>query len=72
MVEKTMDALNEAGKPLNGSKVLVLGISYKKNVDDMRESPSVELMELLQNKGATVAYSDPFFPKISTHAKTPI
>jgi UDP-N-acetyl-D-glucosamine dehydrogenase len=62
VVEKTMDALNEVGKPLNGSKVLVLGIAYKKNVDDMRESPSVELMELLQAKGADVAYSDPFFP----------
>ena len=56
-----MDALNNVGKPLNGSKVLVLGIAYKKNVDDMRESPSVELMELLQAKGADVAYSDPFF-----------
>ena len=62
VVEKTMDALNEAGKPLRSSKVLVLGIAYKKNVDDMRESPSVELMELLQAKGAEVAYSDPFFP----------
>ena len=62
VVEKTMDALNQAGKPLNGSKVLVLGIAYKKNVDDMRESPSVKLMELLRTKGANVAYSDPFFP----------
>ena len=61
VVEKTMDALNEAGKPLKGSKMMVLGIAYKKNVDDMRESPSVELMELLQAKGADVAYSDPFF-----------
>ena len=57
-----MDALNEASKPLKGSKVLVLGIAYKKNVDDMRESPSVELMELLRDKGADVAYSDQFFP----------
>lgn len=62
VVEKTMDALNQVSKPLKGSKVLVLGISYKRNVDDMRESPSVELMELLQVKGAAVAYSDPFFP----------
>ena len=46
VIDKTMDALNCVGKPLNGSKVLVLGIAYKKNVDDMRESPSVELMEL--------------------------
>ena len=61
VVEKTMDALNDAGKPLKGSKVLVLGIAYKKNVDDMRESPSVELMQLLRDKGADLAYSDPFF-----------
>jgi UDP-N-acetyl-D-glucosamine dehydrogenase len=62
VVQKTADALNEATKPLKGSRVLVLGIAYKKNVDDMRESPSVELMELLREKGAEVAYSDPFFP----------
>ena len=62
VLEKTMNSLNDVGKPLNGSKVLVLGIAYKKNVDDMRESPSVELMHLLDLKGALVAYSDPFFP----------
>jgi UDP-N-acetyl-D-glucosamine dehydrogenase len=62
VVQKTADALNEAAKPLKGSRVLVMGIAYKKNVDDMRESPSVELMELLRAKGAEVAYSDPFFP----------
>ncbi|WP_115120287.1 nucleotide sugar dehydrogenase [Synechococcus sp. UW105] len=62
VVQKTADALNQAGKPLMGSRVLVLGIAYKKNVDDMRESPSVELMELFRSKGADVHYSDPFFP----------
>ncbi len=62
VVQKTSDALNEDGKPLNGSMVLVLGIAYKKNVDDMRESPSVEVMKLLEKKGAKVNYSDPFFP----------
>jgi len=62
VIEKTMDALNTMGKPLKGSRVLVLGIAYKKNVDDMRESPSVEVMELLKGKGADVHYSDPFFP----------
>ena len=61
VVEKTMDALNKVGKPLKGSNVLVIGIAYKKNVDDMRESPSVELMEILESKGAQLAYSDPFF-----------
>jgi UDP-N-acetyl-D-glucosamine dehydrogenase len=71
VVQKTADALNEAAKPLKGSRVLVLGIAYKKNVDDMRESPSVELMELLRAKGAEVAYSDPFFlafPPMRRHA----
>ena len=70
VVDKTIDALNEVGKPLKGSKVLVLGIAYKKNVDDMRESPSVDLMELLKAKGADIAYSDPFFqsfPRMRKH-----
>jgi UDP-N-acetyl-D-glucosamine dehydrogenase len=63
VVEKTAAALNEHGKALKGSRVLVLGIAYKKNVDDTRESPAVEIMELLQARGAVVAYSDPFVPK---------
>lgn len=70
VVGKVMDALNEQGKALRGAKVLVLGIAYKKNIDDMRESPSVELMELLASKGAVVSYSDPYvpdFPKMRKH-----
>lgn len=63
VVGKVMDSLNNAGKPLHGSKVLILGIAYKKNVDDMRESPSVELMSILQNKGAIISYSDPYVPQ---------
>ncbi len=62
VVGKVMDALNERGKPLKGAKILILGIAYKKNVDDMRESPSVVLMELLQEKGAVLSYSDPYVP----------
>lgn len=62
VVSKLMDGLNQHGKALKGSKVLVLGIAYKKNVDDMRESPSVEIMELIQAKGAEIAYSDPHVP----------
>lgn len=68
---KVVKALNERRKSLMGSKVLVLGISYKKNVDDMRESPSVEVMELLRESGAEVAYSDPHvpvFPKMREHS----
>jgi UDP-N-acetyl-D-glucosamine dehydrogenase len=70
VVGKLVDGLNERGKALKGSRVLVLGIAYKKNVDDMRESPSVEIMELIEAKGAVVAYSDPHvpvFPKMREH-----
>ena len=70
VVGKTMDALNDHGKSLKGAKILMLGIAYKKNVDDMRESPAVELMELLQEKGAIVEYTDPHvsvFPKMREH-----
>jgi len=71
VVNKLMDGLNKHQKSLNGSRILVLGIAYKKNVDDMRESPSVEIMELLRDKGAEVAYSDPHvatFPKMREHS----
>ncbi|MBV8233833.1 MAG: nucleotide sugar dehydrogenase, partial [Planctomycetaceae bacterium] len=54
--------LNDRGKPLKGSRVLVLGAAYKPNVDDCRESPAVELMELLKDRGAVVSYSDPHVP----------
>ncbi len=70
VLSKLMDGLNDSGKALKGSKVLVLGIAYKKNVDDMRESPSVEIMELIEAKGGIVAYSDPHvpvFPKMREH-----
>lgn len=70
VVSKLMDGLNEAGKALKNSKILVLGIAYKKNVDDMRESPSVEIMELIETKGGKVAYADPHvpvFPKMREH-----
>ena len=62
VVEKMSDALNKVGKPLKGSRILVLGIAYKKNVDDTRESPAVEIMELLRDKGVEIHYSDPHFP----------
>ncbi|WP_418055202.1 nucleotide sugar dehydrogenase [Pseudidiomarina terrestris] len=71
VVSKLMDGLNDNNKSLRGSKVLVLGIAYKKNVDDMRESPSVEIMELIEAKGADVSYSDPHvpeFPKMREHS----
>ena len=62
VVAKVTDALNDMSLPVKGSKILVLGIAYKKNVDDMRESPSVELMQLLREKGAVIEYSDPYVP----------
>ncbi|MBU0665011.1 MAG: nucleotide sugar dehydrogenase [Proteobacteria bacterium] len=70
VIGKIVDALNVRGLALKGSRVLVLGIAYKKNVDDMRESPSVELMDILRDKGADVDYSDPHvpvFPKLRRH-----
>jgi len=70
VIAKIMDALNERGKSLKGAKVLVLGIAYKRDVDDMRESSSVILMELLQEKGAIVKYTDPHvpvFPEMREH-----
>jgi len=62
VITKAMDALNDRGKSMKGAKVLVLGIAYKRDVDDMRESPSVALMELLEEKGAIVEYTDPHVP----------
>ena len=61
-VSKVQDALNEAGKPVKGSKVLVLGVAYKKNVSDLRESPALDIIHLLQDMGAVVSYHDPYVP----------
>jgi UDP-N-acetyl-D-glucosamine dehydrogenase len=55
-------ALNRTRKPLNGSRVLILGVSYKKDVDDLRESPALTVIELLRQQGAMVSYNDPYFP----------
>ena len=70
VVNKMMDALNDKEKSLKNSNVLILGLAYKKNIDDTRESPSVKLMEVLHQKGAIVHYADPFvskFPKMREH-----
>lgn len=69
--DKLVVGLNAQGRAVRGSKILVLGIAYKKNVDDMRESPSVEIMEMLRDHGATLDYSDPHvprFPKMREHS----
>ncbi|MGD1916825.1 MAG: nucleotide sugar dehydrogenase [Phycisphaerales bacterium] len=63
VVERLAEALNEHGKPVRGSNVLVLGLAYKPDVDDTRESPSFEVIEILRDRGAVVEYSDPHVPK---------
>ncbi|MCX6029716.1 MAG: nucleotide sugar dehydrogenase [Chloroflexi bacterium] len=64
-VDKVTDALNDVGKPVKGSRVLVLGVAYKKDIDDVRESPALDVIELLRAKGADVRYHDPYVPCIS-------
>ena len=62
VVNKVAEALNQHKKAINGSRILVLGLAYKKNIDDTRESPAVEIMQQLQDKGALIDYSDPYVP----------
>ena len=64
VIQKTIDALNEKGMSIKGAKILVLGAAYKKDVDDIRESPAVKIISLLQDKGADVSYHDPYIPVI--------
>ncbi len=63
-VDKVQDALNQVGKPLKGSAVLVLGVAYKKDIDDLRESPALDVIELLRVKGARLSYHDPYVATI--------
>lgn len=72
VVRKVADALNDEGKALKGSRVLVLGVAYKKDIDDLRESPAIEIIHLLQEKGADVSYHDPHCPEIADDGHTPI
>jgi UDP-N-acetyl-D-glucosamine dehydrogenase len=62
VVENIVEAMSQHGKVLHGSRVLVLGMAYKRDIDDLRESPSLTIIELLQKRGALVEYNDPFFP----------
>src|SRR5262245_5382328 len=64
VVERVSEALNERAKSIKNSKILMLGVAYKKDVDDVRESPAMEIMELLQARGASLSYSDPYIPKL--------
>ena len=64
VISRLSEFLNEKGKPIKGSKICLLGMAYKKDVDDPRESPSFELMELLMERGAVLTYSDPHVPSL--------
>lgn len=65
-IDRLMDALNEIKRPIKGTKIGVLGLSYKADIDDLRESPALKIIELLKEKGASVEIFDPFFPEKST------
>ena len=67
VVDKVADALNTRRKALNGSRILVAGVAYKRDIDDMRESPALDVIHLLETKGATVDYADPYVPEV--HAR---
>ena len=69
VVENIIEAMSRQGKALCGSRILVLGLSYKRDIDDLRESPSLTIIELLQKRGAQVAYNDPFFPTVGQGRK---
>jgi UDP-N-acetyl-D-glucosamine dehydrogenase len=72
VVEKVAGALNDECKAVKGSRVLVLGVAYKRDIDDLRESPALEVIRLLQEKGAQVSYHDPFCPVIGDDGHTPL
>ncbi|HEU0300594.1 MAG TPA: nucleotide sugar dehydrogenase [Longimicrobium sp.] len=72
VVRKVADCLNDAAKPVKGSRVLLLGVAYKRDIDDLRESPALEIIRLLQERGALVEFHDPFCPTIHDDGHTPI
>jgi UDP-N-acetyl-D-glucosamine dehydrogenase len=69
VLDQIGEALNLHAKPLKDSKVLVLGLAYKRDIDDLRESPSLTIIELLRKRGAVVAYNDPYFPTVGRGRK---
>ena len=71
VLDKIADALNDSAKPVNGSRILILGMAYKKDVDDPRESPGFELMDLLLRRGAVVQYNDPLIPTLPAMRRYP-
>jgi UDP-N-acetyl-D-glucosamine dehydrogenase len=71
VISKTVEALGERGRSIKGARVLVLGIAYKKDIDDQRESPSLKIITLLQEKGAKVSYNDPHIPELGPTREYP-
>ncbi len=67
VLDKVMDALNDEGKAVRGSRVVVLGVAFKRNVDDVRESPAIDVITLLLERGADVVYHDPYVPRLQLH-----
>ncbi len=71
VVSKTSEALNESGKSIKGAKILILGLAYKENIDDQRESPSLKIISLLKKQGADVSYNDPYIPQAGGYRDYP-
>ncbi|MBN2264493.1 MAG: nucleotide sugar dehydrogenase [Candidatus Aminicenantes bacterium] len=71
VIDKTIEALNARGKSIKGAKVLVLGLAYKKDIDDSRESPSLKIISLLRDRGAQASYNDPYVPRVAGHREYP-
>jgi UDP-N-acetyl-D-glucosamine dehydrogenase len=69
VVDKVRDALNQHRKPINGSRILVLGVAYKRDIDDVRESPALDVMRLLEDKGALVFYHDPYVDSVKENGE---
>jgi len=65
VVDKVQNALNDAGKPVKGSRIHVMGVAYKRDIDDMRESPALDVMMLLERRGGLLTYSDPHVPRLN-------
>jgi UDP-N-acetyl-D-glucosamine dehydrogenase len=70
VLERSMKILNRFGKPLNGSKILVLGAAYKQDIDDVRQSPALEVIDLLAKNGAILKYNDPYVPSFHFRGKS--
>jgi UDP-N-acetyl-D-mannosaminuronate dehydrogenase len=64
VADKVQNALNDAGKPVKGSRIHVMGVAYKRDIDDLRESPALDVMMLLERRGAVLTYSDPHVPTV--------